>query len=61
MTEVQTRLLQVLEETGGVTGPVLAGRLNLTIRELEREIAALRHMEKVRGERRGSQVVVCLW
>ncbi|MBU2548494.1 MAG: hypothetical protein KKB20_08810 [Proteobacteria bacterium] len=61
LTDLQTRLLNILEETGGVPGPVLAERLNLTPRELEREVAALRHMEKVRGERREGRIVVRLW
>jgi hypothetical protein len=29
--------------------------------ELERELATLRHMEKVRGKMRASQKIVCLW
>jgi hypothetical protein len=29
--------------------------------ELERELATLRHMEKIRGEMRAGKKIVCLW
>ncbi len=30
-------------------------------KELEREFASLRHMEKVRGEKIGDQIILRLW
>jgi hypothetical protein len=33
----------------------------VTQKELEREFAALRHMEKARGEKRGDRIVWRLW
>jgi hypothetical protein len=39
------------------------GKFNgkLTQKQLEREFAALRHMEKARGEKRGDRVVWRVW
>jgi hypothetical protein len=39
----------------------LVERLNISLMDLEREIAALRHMEKVRGELRGGKKYIRLW
>jgi len=61
LTELQQRILAVLEETGGATPTALSERLNLTPADLEREIAALRHMEKVRGELRAGVKYIRLW
>jgi hypothetical protein len=61
LTEPQRRILALLEETGGVTPVQLAERLNLTPADLERHIAALRHMEKVRGELRDGRKYIRLW
>jgi hypothetical protein len=62
LTEVQERILAILDETGGVERGALADRLQMTSAQLEREIAALRHMEKVQGEKReGNRVFLVLW
>lgn len=63
LTPIQKEILNILEETGGIEFQDLLGRLGgkLTPKELEREFSALRHMEKVRGEKRGERVVCCLW
>lgn len=62
LNETQKRILEILDETGGIQPPVLAGRLGVPPKALEREIAALRHMEKVRGEmREGKKVFLVLW
>jgi hypothetical protein len=34
---------------------------NLTLKDLEREFATLRHMEKARGEKQGDKVLWRLW
>jgi hypothetical protein len=60
-TAIQMRILQLLEETGGMETKALSERLQMKPSDLEREIAALRHMEKVRGELREGKKVVCLW
>jgi hypothetical protein len=61
LSQMQTSILAVLKETGGAEPEVIAGRLGIGLPELQREIATLRHMEKVRGEMRGDKKVVCLW
>jgi hypothetical protein len=61
LTELQRKILQILQETGGVSPEHLVERLNLSPMDLEREIAALRHMEKVRGELRDGKKYIRLW
>lgn len=61
LSESQARILKVLQETGGVEADTLAQMLDIKTSELQREIATLRHMEKVRGEMRAGRKVVCLW
>jgi len=58
LTPVQEKILKILEETGGIEPGMLAQRLEIKPTDLEREIAALRHMEKVRGEMRDGRRVV---
>ncbi len=63
LTPLQEEIIQVLKETGGVEPKDLSDRLSKEIKlvDLEREFAALRHMEKVRGEKRGDKVYWRLW
>jgi hypothetical protein len=63
LTPIQCEILSVLKETGGIEPQALLRKLtgHLTQKELEREFAALRHMEKARGEKRGDRVVWRLW
>jgi len=63
LTPIQSEILSILEETGGIEPPALLRRLGgrLSPGDLEREFAALRHMEKARGEKRGNMVVWRLW
>lgn len=63
MTPIQTEIMGILEETGGVESHVLLERLNgkLTEAQLKREFATLRHMEKARAEKRGDSVVLRPW
>jgi len=61
LSDTQTNILQVLTETGGVAAEVIAERLALSLPELERELATLRHMEKVRGRMQAGEKIVCLW
>ena len=60
-TEVQKEILKLLEETGGLEPALIAEKLHLKMSDLEMEIAALRHIEKVRGELRNGKKFVCLW
>lgn len=61
LSPLQTRLLDLLQETGGLEPDDLARRLGIKLTDLEREIAALRHMEKVRAKAKGGKKIICLW
>lgn len=61
LTEKQRKVLDVLEETGGIEFAVLVERMGINPSDLEREIAALRHMEKIRGSLRDGKKILVLW
>ena len=61
ITETQSKILQILEETGGIEPEMLLGRLQIEPSDLEQEIATLRHMEKLRAELRDGKKLLCLW
>jgi len=61
LNPVQAKILDILQETGGVEPKILAERLQLKPSALERELAALRHIEKIRGELKDGRKIVCLW
>jgi len=61
LTGRQRKILEILNETGGAPPEHLVERLNISPMDLEREIAALRHMEKIRGELRGGKKYIRLW
>jgi len=61
LTETQSKILQILKETGGAEPRIISERLQIKPSELEREIATLRHMEKVRGELREGKKILRLW
>ena len=61
ITETQSKILQILKETGGVEPEIISKRLQIKPSDLEREIATLRHMEKVRGEMREGKKILRLW
>lgn len=58
---IQGKILKILEETGGVEPSRLAEMLQIKMPELEREFAALRHMEKARAKMKDGKKVLCLW
>jgi recombinational DNA repair protein (RecF pathway) len=61
LSEKQAEILKILEETSGLTPQDLAERLHLRLPELEREIATLRHMEKIRGRMESGKAILILW
>jgi hypothetical protein len=61
LTETQSKILRILKETGGAEPKIILERLQITPSELEREIATLRHMEKVSGELREGKKIIRLW
>jgi hypothetical protein len=58
---IQEKILQYLQESGGAEFPLIVERLQIKPSNLEREIAALRHMEKIRAELREGKKVIRLW
>ncbi|RJR32989.1 MAG: hypothetical protein C4576_28800 [Desulfobacteraceae bacterium] len=58
---VQTKILSILKETGGTELRDLSERLQMKPSDIEREIASLRHMEKVRGELKEGRKIIKLW
>ena len=61
LTEIQSKILQILKETDGAELITLYEKLQIKPSDLEREIAALRHMEKIRGEMREGKRIIRLW
>jgi len=61
LTATQEEILGILEETGGMEPGELMERVGLPPADFEREIAALRHMEKLRAAMRDGVKLICLW
>ena len=61
VSERQAQILEIIKETGGTTHDDLADRLQINLNDLKIELAALRHMRKVKGEKRGEQHFVILY
>ncbi len=61
LTETQSKILQVLTETGGAEPGEIARRLRIGPADLERDFSTLRHMEKVRAELRQGRKFLRLW
>ncbi len=61
LTAIQQNIIKILADTGGITMNNLATRLSIKEKELERNLAALRHMEKIKARPENGQKVFCLW
>ena len=63
LTPIQSEIIRILKETGGIEPLTLLKQLKgrLTQSQLEREFATLRHMEKIRGEKRDRKIFIRLW
>lgn len=61
VTETQSKILQILRETGGEEPGIISERLQIIPFDLEREFANLRHMEKVQRALRDGKRILCLW
>lgn len=61
VNETQSRILDLLREVGHAQPADICRRLDIDPDQFEREIAALRHAEKVRGQLRDGKKVVRLW
>ena len=61
LTRIQQKILAVLKKSDGIVPEALAEKLGMTPDDLQREIATLRHMEKVRAAMQGERKVIRLW
>jgi len=61
LNKIQEQILRILKETGGVEPAIIADRLQINPADLEREVAPLRHMEKLRAELRDGRKFLILW
>lgn len=61
ITSIQSRILEVLRETGGTDSTNIIEKLKIKASDFDREIATLRHMEKVRGKLKEGKKIFCLW
>jgi hypothetical protein len=57
VTSQQKAILTILEESQGIELEPLAEKLRLRMNDLEREIATLRHMEKIRVVKRDNKKI----
>ena len=58
---VQQEILAVLRKEGPMVPERLSARLQISMTVLERELATLRHMEKIRAELRDGKRLIRLW
>ncbi|MEA3332509.1 MAG: hypothetical protein U9Q58_02810 [Pseudomonadota bacterium] len=61
LTAVQQKIIKILGDTGGVEMAELAANLDLKSKEVERNLAALRHMEKIKARPENGRKIFCLW
>jgi predicted HTH transcriptional regulator len=61
LNQIQQKILEMLRDQGPIEPGNLSERLQVKEADIEREIATLRHMEKVRGELRYGKRLVRLW
>jgi len=58
---LQQKILELIQKTGGLSQAELAEKLSARPGDIEREIAALRHMEKIRAAMQDGKKVIVLW
>jgi hypothetical protein len=61
LSTLQENILAALKETNGIELEALAGKAGVPLNELRREIATLRHMEKLRAVMEGGKKLFRLW
>ncbi|OQX62177.1 MAG: hypothetical protein B5M56_07200 [Desulfococcus sp. 4484_241] len=61
LNDNQSAIVEYLKKNGPTPPEKLFLDLGISADDLEREIAALRHMEKVRAQLRDGRKVICLW
>lgn len=58
---VKQKLLEILKDEGPQERTYLCERLQIKETDLERNIVALRHIEKIKGELKDGKKLICLW
>lgn len=58
---LQQKILELIRKSGGLSLGELAEKLSASRGDIEREIAALRHMEKIRSAMQDGKKVIVLW
>ncbi len=60
LNPTQTEIIQILETTGGLESKELLQRLKgkISLSQLEREFAVLKHMERVRAEKNDDKILL---
>jgi hypothetical protein len=61
LTPMQRRIVDYVKTKGGVGAKELTEHFNMTEEEFKREFAVLRHMEVLRGTKKGPVVVYMLF
>ena len=61
LTPRQQKFYDLVKERGAIPFPEAAERLGLTEEGLRREFATLRHLELLRGQKQGQQVLITLF
>lgn len=58
---LQQKILDLIQESGGLSLAEIAAKLFVRQGDIEREIAALRHMEKIHAAMQDGKKVIVLW
>jgi hypothetical protein len=61
LAPIQQKIVAILQDKGPQERADLCKKLSIKETDLEREIAALRHMEKIRGKLKSRKKLICLW
>ena len=61
LTDNQQKILDILKDKGPTEPKTLSEILRMKETDLERDLATLRHLEKVRGELRNGKRMIRLW
>jgi hypothetical protein len=61
LTDKQKKIVELLDETGGIAFTSLVDRLNINPSDLERELATLRHMERIKARLEDGEKLDELW